>query len=126
MANFDATTASNGPLIIPGHESELQKILSRYYIEAEDGPMAHIEGGRLHIYGYGWFNAYKMMEEEGTTDIIPDYDNEASQEFLKTIQPHLAENLVIHSIGNEKCRFPLSAMSITVSAGKGRITYKQL
>lgn len=109
MANFEGVTASNGAKIIPGKENEVEELLNAYNPSGEITMI--VENGHISIYGYDWIYMEKV-DEDGSLDC----DNEdATEEFLEELAPLLEEVLVVHCIGNEKCRFPLGAMEIVVT-----------
>jgi hypothetical protein len=107
VANFLGVTASNGAEVKEDKIQELKEYLSAFATSGEEGEMVQIEEKppKIFIYGYGWFSVYKMEED----DVIPNYDEEVTEEFLIGLARFLKEPLVIQCIGYTKCRFPLSA-----------------
>jgi len=108
MANFDAVTASNEPRIMSVYLGTVQGIISKYTSSVS----IVLENDVLCIYGYDWFQMYAPFDED--LDFL---NEDISEDFLKEIAPYLAEPLIIHCVGSEKCRFPLSAIEITVTDG---------
>lgn len=110
MANFEAVTASFCAEPVKS-ATKLQKLIDHY----DFGDLTvKVENGWLTIFGYDWFEVYDQSEENTMEEV--------NEQFLKEVAKHLRADLVIQSIGNEKCRFPLSAMQITVTPD-GKITY---
>jgi hypothetical protein len=118
MGTFVGVTASNGARIREGKEEEVLMLIEKYNFQTEDGPhpfigglVCRIENGSIEIWGYEW--------PEWTVGPKNDEDNDGCTnyflEFLEKLAPFLAEALVIHSIGNEKCVFPLAAVEIKVT-----------
>ncbi|MEI6313221.1 MAG: hypothetical protein WCO89_00015 [Syntrophus sp. (in: bacteria)] len=113
MADFYATTASNGAQIIPGKEADLQSILDCFFYG--DVTVA-IEGGQLQIYGYEWLDVRSKDKERD------DDDSEIlTEEFLEQIAVYLAEPFILQMIGAEKCVFPLNACQI-IAYPSGKVT----
>jgi hypothetical protein len=106
MANFIGVTASSGAKIKAGKKEEVEKLIAEYPTMMEDGCIELDAQGHIHIYGYDWLNITKKGDE--------DY-NDYTEEFLVRLAPLLAEKLIIHCVGNEKCRFPLASMCIEVN-----------
>jgi hypothetical protein len=104
MANFDATTASNGAKIKDGTKEAVEAIIDKYIFNELT---VQISDKYLEVYGYDWLNVGKDGEDEDDMDF--------AQEFLEEIAPFLAEPLIIQCVGAEKCRFPLSAMEVKVN-----------
>jgi hypothetical protein len=111
MANFESVTTSESSAPVKS-AVKLQKLIDHY----DFGELVvAIDDGFLVIYGYDWFVAYEQNKQG--------IDEDATTQFLKEVAKHLRDDLIIQSIGNEKCRFPLSAQQITVTPD-GKITYK--
>jgi hypothetical protein len=112
MANFEGVTASNSPKIIRGKEGDVLVLIAQYSFngisvllmpDGPDGPDT-----RIHFYGYDW--PYVIFPAENDED----YREDVLEEFLARLALFLAEPMVIHCVGYEKCRFPLSAMEVKV------------
>lgn len=111
MANFEAVTASEAVEPVKS-ATKLQKLIDQYSF----GDLrVEVDNGYLVIYGYDWFEANAESEQNTMED--------ATEDFLKKVAKHLRGPLIIQSIGSKKCRFPLSAMQITVTPD-GKIKYK--
>lgn len=124
MANYYGTTASNGATIKKGKEKELQAYLDKWTWLGEGELKTEIRGNYLAIYGYDDFDPYLIVTKE-QAEANPDLEEgEANWDeggdpegFLMGLAPFLEkqgkgkdENLiVIQTVGNEKCRFPLGA-----------------
>ena len=114
MANFIATTASNGAGL--KDPDAVTKILERYCF---DGDLTvEIETSQssgqpyLSIYGFEWPEAFKVPDGEIQDEFGPDFNvdsGEVFEDFLKEVAPFLNEPLTIQAIGAEKCRFPIGA-----------------
>lgn len=131
MANFEARTTCNRPRIT---DPEKVKEICAKYGGMEDSPkVEEIEGEdgtpeyHLFIFSYDWFQLWPFYKEgdghthetyEGEMNLD---DEEATDRFLKEVQPYLAEDLVVLSIGAERLRFPLSAYSWIVPKGEGKV-----
>jgi len=129
MANYYGTTASNGGKIKKGMEKELQAYLDLWGFTGDGDMHTEIRGGFLHVYGYEDFDPRLLITkeqaeanedyEEGEFNDDADSDPEA---FLEGLAPFLevqgedkAQNLiVIHTVGGEKCRFPLGACEMVL------------
>ena len=115
MANFIGVTASSGAKIKAGKKEEVEKLIAEYPTMMEDGHIELDAQGHIHIYGYDWLQITKKDTED-----YEDY----TDEFLTRLAPLLAEKLIIHCVGNEKCRFPLSALCIEVNpTGKQAVVF---
>ena len=133
MANYMGTTASSGGTAKKGKEKELEAYLENWHFGTEGELRVGVENGILHIYGYDDLCAYPLRTE--TTDEgeagEPDYDEEDTIGFLSGLAPFLKEFvinkgapkdkqqkavLVVHTVGAEKCRFPLGACEYIVRA----------
>ena len=109
MGYFAGTTASNGARIKEGKEEEVKKLLDKYDFSC--GLNCQIEHGSIEIWGEEWPNLWlKPKNDEENADCTDNFE-----EFLEELSPFLAEDLVIHAVGAEKCIFPLSAMEIKVT-----------
>lgn len=131
MANFDARTTCNSPLVTDHKAAAM--VCSRYggvydlqieqKTERRGEEIIPTDEHRLAIFGYDWFQVYPFeKDEDGEPTDHLDYDEyDATEVFLKEIQPYLAEDLVVQSIGSEKRSFPFSAYSWIVPKGEGEI-----
>jgi len=111
MANFVATTSSNGVKITD--TKGLDKLLERYAIVGED-INAECNDGEFSIWGYDWLSVYPNIDGE------INYDEDCLDEFLNELRAFIpaGERFVIQSIGATKCRYPLSAQAIIVTREK--------
>lgn len=116
MAEFLATTASNGPKV--KDVEAVEQIIERYYFDPDFSvgtSYDHDTGNpSLFVYGYVWPEAWKLPVGVNREEFNP-YEAELYEEgadgfvdFLKEIAPHLHEPLTVQAIGATKCRFPLS------------------
>jgi hypothetical protein len=113
MANYYGTTASNGGVIKKGKEKALEAYLEKWCWLGESDPTMEVQGSTLNIYGYDDFGVYPVGDD-GEADWDAGDDTEG---FLKGLVPFLKvqgkdkdKNLiVIQTVGNEKCCFPLGA-----------------
>jgi len=125
MANYYGTTASNGGKVKEGKEKELQAYIEKWGFQGEGDLTVGVQGNFLHIYGGEDFNPLPIVTKE-QAEANPDleegecnYDEGGDPEgFLQGLAPFLEvqgkdkdENLiVVHTVGAEKCRFPLGAL----------------
>lgn len=119
MSVFMATTACNIPKCKEGASEILEKILERFNLDCD--LTICVEDGFLHFYGYDWPDASLSKPDDDT-----EWDDSSClDEFLQELAPLLEETLIVHAIGNEKCRFPLAA-SCWVVHPDGRFIYHDL
>lgn len=118
MADFHGITASSGAKVKKGKVKELRKYLKKYLTLGADccGEEVVAEVTKtndfgkegkdhyLNIYGYAWLCVYEDK----------DYQDDITEKFLKGLAPFLAEPLIVQSVGNTKCRFPLSAWEVCI------------
>ena len=123
MANYYGTTASNGGKIKKGKKKALENYLKGWTCPAEFSDLIHIEGDTLQIYGEDDFNPCPIVtperakEDEYLEVGEADYDMADAEGFLSGLAPFLEPKggkgnknlIVVQSVGNEKCRFPLGA-----------------
>lgn len=114
MANFIATTASNGARLKNAEAAE--QVLSRYCWDGDVQAVVetNLQDGKpyLVIFGYDWPGAWKIPDSVSPEDFEPDYDvdpGDGFAEFLREIASCLDEPLTVQAVGSEKCRFPLAA-----------------
>jgi hypothetical protein len=111
-------TASNEAKIKRAKEKDVMKLADKYDFLTEWGPypllgglVCQIKNGRIRIFGYDWPNlSSEPNNDESNWECIDNFE-----EFLKEIAPFLAEDLIIHSVGDEGCIFPLIAREIKVT-----------
>jgi len=133
MANLQATTTSNRPTILPGHEPAVQDLLNRFTlgIGTPDKMTAKLESpgdGKLFVlvlYGCTSFapadsHAIEQLVDNERADdwetaeerdavinsVAIDLAGEHTRKFFEMIAPHLAESLHIQTVGHTKCRYP--------------------
>lgn len=111
MANYYATTVSEGGKIKEGKKEELQAIIDKYqFIAYDDGDIiVEIEGDTLCIYGYGAMSVYKKEDEE--------FDDDCTDYFLGEVAQCIEDYMVISEVGNEKCRY-VNAYAWVLKDGK--------
>lgn len=112
MANFCSVTASNGAKLKPGSAAIIWEWFLNDHFQLCCDVDLDTANDWLHISGEDWL------------DIADDNDEEALPQFLEELAPHLEEPFMIQCVGNEKCRFPLSAMEVTVYPD-GEIVWNQ-
>jgi len=105
MANFESVTACNGIKLKQG----VKAYLERFHISSEDTNVGVEEDGSLTFYGYSWFSIYNIDDK--------DMDEDVSDEFFNGLRKFVpkGKKLIIHRIGHEKCRYPLSAEAIIIT-----------
>lgn len=113
MATLQATTASNWPAVDPDSVDTIETIIADYaFIGNWENLTVAVEESRdgdpyLVVYGYAAFEATKPIYDDDGTVVDREYD--CTEEFLERVAPHLEEQLVVQTVGFEKCRFPLLA-----------------
>lgn len=111
MANYYATTVSEGGKIKEGKKEELQAIIDKYqFIAYDDGDIiVEIEGDTLCIYGYGAMSVYAKDDEE--------FEDDCTDTFLEEVAQCIDGHMVIKEVGNEKCRY-VNAYAWVLKDGK--------
>lgn len=103
MANYYATTVSEGGKIAKKDIKKVEEIMAKYMFMGGDGDLTvEINGDELAIYGDCSASAYYPSKEDPTE---ADYDEEVMDVFLEEIAPFLKTPLVVKEVGNEKCRY---------------------
>tara|TARA_R110000868_G_scaffold114344_4_gene306455 strand:- start:6957 stop:7340 length:384 start_codon:yes stop_codon:yes gene_type:complete len=97
MANYYATTTSNGGKINKRDHAKIQTIIDKYNFDSGDDCLSIELGEEINIYGYTSPYAYKKEDE--------DYDEEVFDEFLQELAPFIKTPLIISEVGSEKCRY---------------------
>jgi hypothetical protein len=112
MATLQATTSSTWSRVDPNAKDQIEAIVEEYgfwgaHAEVNIDVKENSDGETIiSIYGYAAFDPSKPIYEDGER---VDEEYGYAEEFLERIAPHLEEQLVIETIGHEKCRFPLLA-----------------
>jgi hypothetical protein len=115
MATLQATTASNHPTVDPDAVETIEAIIDDYdfYGNFDSLTIGVVEPDQedaepyLELYGYAAFEATKpILDEDGS---VVDREYHCTEEFLERLAPYLAEQVVVETVGFEKCRFPLLA-----------------
>ena len=98
MATLHCVTSSNIA------EVSDQEAVEALFEEHQVLPVDYrIKDRELSIHGYESF-------------IVQDKNNEyCTRQFLRQLQPYLEDELVIQTVGNEKCRYPLVACQYRVN-----------
>ena len=124
MANYYGTTASNGGKVKEGKAEELQAYIEKWGFQGEDDLFVGVQGNFLHIYGGEDFAPCPIITKEEAENDKNGYleegemwDDGDPEAFLEGLAPFLEvqgegkdKNLiVVHTVGAEKCRFPLGA-----------------
>lgn len=109
MATLHCTTSSTVATVTD--EEAVKQLFEEYHVSPCD---YRIEDGEVHIFGYESFNVRNSDGEYCTV------------EFLEELQNYLdSEELVIQTVGNEKCRFPFVSCQYRVKP-EGPILYSDL
>ena len=128
MATLQATTASNHPTVDPDVVEAIEAIIDDYdfYGSFHSLTIGVVEPDQedadpyLELYGYVAFEVTKpIFDEDGS---VVDRTEYCTEEFLERLAPHLEEQLVVETVGFEKCRFPLLAGQ-WVAWPDGTLTY---
>lgn len=128
MATLQATTASNWPQIDPDSVEEVEAIIAEYdFFGTHDSltvsvsePDNEDSEPHLNLYGYASFEASKPVTDQDGS--VADREYGHTEEFLTRLAPHLEEQLVVETVGFEKCRFPLLAGQ-WIAWPDGTVTY---
>lgn len=113
MATLQATTSSTWSRIDPNAKEQIKAVVEEYdFWGAHDELNIDVKEDSdgdtiISIYGYASFDPSKPIHDEDGTVVDREYGHD--EEFLERIAPHLEEQLVIETVGNEKSRFPLLA-----------------
>ncbi|MFA9517028.1 hypothetical protein ACERIT_07400 [Halopenitus sp. H-Gu1] len=115
MATLQATTASNHPTVDPDAVEAIESIVEDYdfYGSFDSLTIGVVEPDRedadpyLELYGYASFEATKPILDENGSAVDREYH--CTEKFLERLAPHLEDQLVVETVGFEKCRFPLLA-----------------
>ena len=115
MGTFISITASSGARIKNGKEEKVKKLIGKYNFQTDgksrDGLECQINNGIIKIWGYVWPGFWvRPKNDKNYSDKIDYFD-----EFLEKLAPFLEEDLIIHSVGYEKCTFPLASKEIKVT-----------
>ena len=113
MANFMAVTASVGGKV--KDEKAALELLEKF--EWAGDLEIGVRDGDFHVYGYDWPDVTKLSNADDV------YGEDGLDEFLQALALLLEEPFIMHCIGNEKCRFPLSGMEVVVYPD-GPVCYK--
>lgn len=112
MATLRATTSSSDCIVKPNNVELIQEIVEDYdFSGPHDGLTVEFreqgDNTVLNIHGYAPFEVSRPVEADDGS--IVDREDGYTEEFLQRIAAYLEQKLVIHSIGNEKDRFPAVA-----------------
>lgn len=128
MATLQATTASNRPQIDPDAVEEVEAIIAEYDFVGNfdrltvgiSEPDDENSKPHLELYGYASFDASKPTTDDDGSLVGYEYGH--TEAFLERLAPYLKEQLVVETVGFEKCRFPLLAGQ-WVAWPDGTVTY---
>jgi len=129
MADYMGTTASSGAKIKKSKVKELEAYLAKWDLSAGEGGVSvdiRENNGKLslHVYGDDDFSPYLVVtkeqaeEDDNLEEGTPNFDEGSDCDgFVKGLAPFLDVSgkgkekflIVIQTVGNEKCRFPLGA-----------------
>jgi hypothetical protein len=113
MATLQATTSSTWSRVDPNAKDRIEAIAEEYdfwgaFDELNIDVKENSDGDTIiSIHGYASFDPSKPIHDEDGSVVDREYGH--AEEFLERIAPHLEEQLVIETVGYEKCRFPLLA-----------------
>jgi hypothetical protein len=110
MGQFYGVTASSGARIKEGKEAEVLKLIDKY--DYYPDLLCEIYDGRIGIWGEEWPRFW--LKEKSKKNVLGD-TTDVFEEFLEELAPLLAEDLVIHAIGHEKCEWPMITMELRVT-----------
>jgi hypothetical protein len=118
MATLKPTTSSTWSNVDSDAKDQIEAIADEYNFQGANGEVVidvkEDSGGDtvISIHGYAAFEPSKPIHNEDGEYIDEEYGY--TEEFLKRIAPHLEGQLVIETVGHEKCRFPLLASQWSV------------
>ena len=113
MATLQAATSSTWSRVDPTAKDRIEAIAEEYdfwgaFDELTIDVKENSDGDTIiSIFGYASFDPSKPIHDEDGA--VVDHEYGYAEEFLERIAPHLEEQLVIETVGYEKCRFPLLA-----------------
>jgi hypothetical protein len=113
MATLRATTSSTWSRVDPNATDQIEAIAAEYdFWGAHEALTIDLKENSdsdtiISIHGYATFDVSKPVPAEDGS--VADREHGCTEEFLERIAPHLEEQLVVESVGHEKCRFPLLA-----------------
>jgi hypothetical protein len=113
MATLKPTTSSTWSNVDPDAKDQIEAIADEYNFQGANGEVTidvkeDSDGDTvISIYGYAAFEPSKPIHDEDGEYVDEEYGY--AEEFLERVAPHLEEQLVIETVGHEKCRFPLLA-----------------
>ncbi|EMA56751.1 hypothetical protein [Halococcus thailandensis] len=113
MATLQAATSSTWNRVDPTAKDWIEAIAEEYdfwgaFDELTIDVKENSDGDTIiSIFGYASFDPSKPIHDEDGAVVDHEYGH--AEEFLERIAPHLEEQLVIETVGYEKCRFPLLA-----------------
>jgi len=117
MASFRGITACNSAKV---NDAGKVKDLMDLYVLTSDVNWK-LENGFFTIYGPD--TPYVELADLGGDECQDDSDH--FEDFLRELAPFLENPLIVQSIGNEKCTFPLMGQSLMVMPD-GRLFYRDL
>jgi hypothetical protein len=118
MATLKLTTSSTWSNVDPDAKDQIEAIADEYNFQGANGEVVinvneDSDGDTvISIHGYATFDPSKPIRNEDGEYV--DEEHGYAEEFLGRIAPHLEEQLVIETVGHEKCRFPLLASQWSV------------
>lgn len=113
MATLQCTTSSTWSRVDPNAKEQIEAIADEYgfwgaHDELNIDVTENSDGDTIiSIHGDASFEPSKPIHDEDGS--VVDREHGYAEEFLKRIAPYLQEQLVIETVGHEKCRFPLLA-----------------
>lgn len=104
MATYIAFTTANYPEV--QSPDELRDILEDWEFVGLHGDLTvEVDDGYLRIIGEAEFQPYPKEADTGPGHAEP-RESVDIEGFLEEIAPYLAEDLIVHTVGREKLRFP--------------------
>lgn len=113
MATLKPITSSTWSKVDPDAKDQIEAIADEYNFQGAHGEVNIVvkedsNGDTIiSIHGYASFDPSKPIHDEDGEYVDEEYGY--TEEFLERIAPDLQEQLVIETVGHEKCRFPLLA-----------------
>lgn len=113
MATLRPTTSSTWSRVDPDATDHIEAIVAEYdFFGAHEDLTIDLHENSdgdtiISIHGHASFDASKPVRAEDGS--VADREYDYTEEFLERIAPFLQEQLVVETVGHEKCRFPLLA-----------------
>ena len=113
MANFMGVTSSNGIILDDNQKKQVDALMEKYHFNFMEDVQTATSDGKFGIWAHNWLDIRDKAEDQDSIEVF-------FEEFRHVL--YKDQKLIVQSIGNTKCRFPLAAMQIVVTPGEVKIT----